>query len=364
MLSLVHADETASLQAEERASRGIAVWSAREDACAWLAATLGPLGYQIHRDLSRGDNVAVFFFDRAGDEVPTQLIKARARQAQPMIVITSDNEARLVALSLGVADVISLPAEVMELTLRVERLVHVECDRKRVRRSIEAEQRIRHAKEEQATLLIHDLKNPISTILANVEFAREALREPPLADEALEDAGVGCRRALRLLGNLLDVARDDAGRFRVQRQQLQVAPMIAEIAHELEVRVRGRCIAIVIDVPPLLELEADLELLRRAVENILDNAIRYVPDGGEVAIAVRRLANGAEIRVGNSGPAIAAADRQRIFEKYERGHDGGHVNLGLGLYFCRLVAVAHGGSITVESARLPTEFVFFLPDLP
>lgn len=352
--------EAAEAPVEEAASRGVAFWSARDEACGWLRAALEPLGFQVHRDLGN-DDVALIFIERADDELPLQIVKMRAQRGQPMIVLTSDREARIVAVSLGIADVMALPADAMELTLRIERLANLQRDQRRTQLHAEAERRVHHAKEEQATLLIHDLKNPISTILANVEFAREALSDPVLASDALQDAGIGCRRALRLLGNLLDVARNEAGCFALHRQTLPLLPMLAEVAHELETRVRGRDILIELDVPRDLVIDADLELLRRAVENILDNAIRYVPDAGEIAIVARQTAEATELRVGNSGPSIPRGDRERIFEKFERGALGGQANLGLGLHFCRLVAVAHGGRISVEADRLPTEFVFVLP---
>jgi signal transduction histidine kinase len=98
----------------------------------------------------------------------------------------------------------------------------------------------------------------------------------------------------------------------------------------------------------------------RIIDNTLDNAVRYTPRGGRISLAAEAVSDErVQIRIGNSGPAIPAEHRESIFEKYGQTSPGqGRMNLGLGLYFCRLAIVAHGGRIWVESTTdLPTIFV-------
>jgi signal transduction histidine kinase len=99
------------------------------------------------------------------------------------------------------------------------------------------------------------------------------------------------------------------------------------------------------------------------VENILDNALRYTPAGGTIEIELREVGPDVEIRIGNSGFAIPVEERDKVFDKYrQESSENGRMNLGLGLYFCRLAVEMHGGRIWVEETeRLPTVFALRLP---
>jgi signal transduction histidine kinase len=112
-----------------------------------------------------------------------------------------------------------------------------------------------------------------------------------------------------------------------------------------------------------VEATLDVDLVTRAIENVVDNALRYTPSGGIIAMSVTRLDDDVEIAVGNDGPPIPQGARPALFEKYgQTGKHSGRMNLGLGLYFCRLAAEAHSGTLVLrETSELPTEFVFRLP---
>lgn len=102
-----------------------------------------------------------------------------------------------------------------------------------------------------------------------------------------------------------------------------------------------------------MRLLADADLLRRLMENLLDNALRYTPMRGRVAVSLRVLPESVEIQLADGGPGIADADKERVFEKYarlDRPDDQAQRRFGrgLGLTFCKLVADVHGGSIRVE----------------
>ncbi|MBK7077224.1 MAG: hypothetical protein IPH44_33525 [Myxococcales bacterium] len=111
--------------------------------------------------------------------------------------------------------------------------------------------------------------------------------------------------------------------------------------------------------------EVDPRLVGRVLGCLLDNAVRYTPRGGRIAIRATAAGAELELAVGNSGPALSAPERARVFERdFRRAEreDGARRGRGLGLHFCRLVAEAHGGSITAGSQpTLPVEFVLRLP---
>jgi two-component system, OmpR family, heavy metal sensor histidine kinase CusS len=103
--------------------------------------------------------------------------------------------------------------------------------------------------------------------------------------------------------------------------------------------------------------------MTRAIENVVDNALRYTPSGGTIALIATRVGDDVELAIGNDGPPIPAEARLAIFEKYgQAGRHSGRMNLGLGLYFCRLAAEAHAGTLELrETSEFPTLFVFRLP---
>ena len=114
-----------------------------------------------------------------------------------------------------------------------------------------------------------------------------------------------------------------------------------------------------------LTVTVDADLMTRAVENILDNALRFAPSGGHIEFELQEIGPDVEIRIGNTGAAIPVEARLTIFDKYgQSGSDIGRRNIGLGLYFCRLAIEAQGGRIWVEETdRLPTVFGVRLPRL-
>jgi two-component system, OmpR family, heavy metal sensor histidine kinase CusS len=101
------------------------------------------------------------------------------------------------------------------------------------------------------------------------------------------------------------------------------------------------------------------------IENLVDNATRYAPRGGRVSVAAKRDEQGLEIAIGNSGPPVPDAERDKIFGRYfqvERRRASARANRGLGLYFCKLAVEAHGGTIHVEQrGDLGAVFVVRLP---
>jgi signal transduction histidine kinase len=112
---------------------------------------------------------------------------------------------------------------------------------------------------------------------------------------------------------------------------------------------------------PALQTTADAALLRRVLENLLENALRHTPTGGKVGIMGRKRA-GVEITVSNTGAPIPNDARERIFDKFYRGHGPQSGAAGLGLYFCKRVIEAHGGRIEARDIEgWPTSFSIHLP---
>jgi signal transduction histidine kinase len=223
-------------------------------------------------------------------------------------------------------------------------------------------------KDEMSSTVVHDLKNPLSVILANLSYAIEELRPAgdavdPDVPQALVESQEAGRRLLRLLTNLSDTARIEANRLEAAAQTTSVGRILQQIATQRRVLASTREIRLEVRVPAEVEATIDVDLITRAVENVVDNALRYTPSGGLIALLATRDGDEFELAVGNDGPRIPDEARLVIFEKYgQTGRYSGRMNLGLGLYFCRLAAEAHGGTLELrETPELPTMFVFRLP---
>jgi K+-sensing histidine kinase KdpD len=215
-------------------------------------------------------------------------------------------------------------------------------------------------RDEMSMLIVHDLKNPLSALLANISYVSDSIGVvDSTIKEALVDSQAAGNRIMRLLANLLDVARIEAGRFQVMRVPTMLETLIHSVLHPRMQLANARRIRLTKNVEPNLYGSLDHDLVARIVENLLDNAIRYTPPGGRIDVGVAEIDGRVQVRVGNSGAAIAAEGRERLFQKFEQASEStSSMNLGLGLYFCRLATEAHGGRIWIEeSAALPTVFV-------
>jgi signal transduction histidine kinase len=219
-------------------------------------------------------------------------------------------------------------------------------------------------KEQLTTFVVHDLKNPLSGIVLN---ATALARDPGLDADQKESARhvlASAQTMNRMVLNLLDISKSEDGALLPRRGRVDLGALVEAVVATMRARVGDARQALSARVegavPPV---SADPDLLRRVLENLLDNAMRYTPREGAIEVSLRSTEGGdaVEIRVHDAGPGIPAADRERVFEKYVQLDPGnsGHFRSGrgLGLLFCRLAVEAHAGRIWVE-AGAPQGAVF------
>jgi len=218
--------------------------------------------------------------------------------------------------------------------------------------------------QELTEFIVHDLKNPLSAVCGGLDILHgEMPDDGGDLRSVVSDAREAAARVQSMIEDLLMIARMEQAELPLRRESLSVTKLLRQVIQGFVRRAQER--GIVLSSPPdvRLEVEADGTLLRRVFENILDNAFRYTPERGRIAVSVRKDA-AVEISVSNDGPAIPVNDRPHIFEKFRRGGDDRFTpgNAGLGLYFCKRAVEAHGGDITVdETADWPTSFRISLP---
>jgi two-component system, sensor histidine kinase and response regulator len=304
-----------------------------------------------------------------GFETTRRLKRQAGDEFLPIILITSlsDTKARVDGLSAGADDFLTKPVDRHELAARVKNLLALRAKELALVRSNIDLIELHRFRDEMYSLVVHDLKTPLTAVLSNLEYTL-SLPDPIGADgrDALTDALMGGQRLNRLVQNLLDLALIEVGRFAVKRKPMGMAQLLDAILEPRRRFAHSHRIALDIDIPGGVCATIDTDLVTRVFENILDNALRHTPDGGRISIIGTRKEGVARMLVGNSGPAIPADAHATIFEKFGKASGPtGRMNLGLGLYFCRLAIEAHGGRIWVETRpALPTVFGIDLPGSP
>jgi two-component system heavy metal sensor histidine kinase CusS len=169
-----------------------------------------------------------------------------------------------------------------------------------------------------------------------------------------------------MIEDLLAVSRLEDSTFPLALELVSVSDVFRSIVQSYARKARQRSVSLTPIPENDCKVWADPALLRRVIENILDNSLRYTPASGHVGIAMRST-DAVEIAISNDGPPIAPEDRERIFEKFARGsaENPAAGSAGLGLYFCKRAVEAHGGRISVlQTADWPTSFVIQLPNRP
>ncbi len=234
----------------------------------------------------------------------------------------------------------------------------------------ESARELREKKRVLAALVVHDLRSPLSAISGYLGLLREELTEDPSHSKQalayIDDATTLVGKALSLVATILDVDELEDGILRAQPAPVRIIELIDRARAGNRASFEVRELTVEVDVDPDLVVRLDRELFSRVVENLIDNSSRYAPRGGRVAVAVKRDEQGVEVAIGNSGPPVPESERERIFGRYfqvEARRAAARANRGLGLYFCKLAAEAHGGSIHVEQrGSLGAVFVVRLPE--
>jgi len=292
----------------------------------------------------------------------------------PILFLTAlgDLGTHKAALDSGADDFLTKPINRTELLIRVRSLLRIkELSAEQLRNlDVISSQRdalveAQRQKEELTALIIHDLKNPLSSILSNVQFALGQQSFGPDERESLRDVLRASQSMVRMVMNLLDISRSEDGALVPRCAEFDVAALLREISSETGQRLREKNQTLTIDVAAEAgSILADRDLVRRVIENLVDNSHKYSPRGGQITIAVSvpssvsapdgdpgASAPAVELRIRDQGNGIPVPYRTRIFEKYVRVEgrpEEPRNSQGLGLVFCRTAVEVHGGSIWVE----------------
>jgi two-component system sensor histidine kinase BaeS len=215
---------------------------------------------------------------------------------------------------------------------------------------VENRERMEEVRKAMVSDIAHELRTPLSNIRGWLEAAEDGLseRDPALIALLLKEALV----LQHVVDDLQDLAAADAGKLRLNRSQVAVREVFAQLYAAHESRAAQNGITLTVSNPAELQVNADPMRLRQMLDNLVTNALRYVPSGGSVAVTARTERDEVVFEVADTGTGISPEDLPHVFDRFwraEKSRNRQTGGSGLGLAIVRKLAEAHGGSATAES---------------
>jgi NtrC-family two-component system sensor histidine kinase KinB len=207
-------------------------------------------------------------------------------------------------------------------------------------------------RDDLTSMIFHDLRSPLANVISSLEVLHSAMQpESETLQPVLAIAMRSSRRLSRLVDSLLDLARLNAGKDILDVSEASLNTLISEAVDEVKPVADAKSHTLDVKISKRLpKLVFDVDMIRRAIINLLENAIKFTPSGGQIGVHARRKGGDVIVSVADTGPGISEDEHQRIFEKFARGGQKDRPKgLGLGLSFCKLAIEAHGGRIWVDS---------------
>lgn len=300
-------------------------------------------------------------------------IRALPRGAHtPIVFLTAlrDVDTFDQALRAGGDDFLTKPVRPTELVLKVQAALKLRRMSTELRESYELVRhqrddlmRVQLQKERLTAFVVHDLKNPVNAMDLHAQLLLRDRELSAHARESVQHIRAEARSLLRLLLNLLDISRSEEGRLVVRHDEIDLEALSAEVFEAFEVKARASSVRLERAIEART-VRADVDLLRRVLENLLDNALRYAPEHSRILLATVPGEGSVELRVSDWGPGVSPEVRKTIFERFVQADRVGAnpTGRGLGLAFCKLVVEAHHGTIDVVDGGPGAVFVVRLPN--
>ena len=218
-------------------------------------------------------------------------------------------------------------------------------------------------RKNMVTDVAHELRTPLTNLRGYLEGLSDGVVPPTRATFRMLESEI--MRLVHLVDDLQQLTKAESARAFLQRRNLSVATLIDQLHTLFDPRFQAKQIPLMVHIEPSdLQVYADLDKLLQALRNLLENAWRYTPAGGEVEISATASAEGVEISISNSGPGISAEDLPFIFERFfraDRSRSREQGGAGIGLSIVKELIEAHGGQVGAESAAGLTRIWMRLP---
>ena len=239
-------------------------------------------------------------------------------------------------------------------------LAHITMQRKSsgrviVMRDVTEVRKLEAARRDFFANASHELRTPIGIVQANAEtLIGRASVDPEKTDEFLQAIHRNSVRLGKLIEDLLQISRIEEGKYPVNLEPEDIKTPILNTVNAITNLAREKNITITLEVPSDVRAEADRDALEEVLMNLLDNAVKYTPDTGQVTIRASETDTEVRIEIEDNGPGIPIPDRDRIFERFYRVDDGRSREMGgtgLGLAIVKHLVTAMGGMVSFEPSR-------------
>jgi PAS domain S-box-containing protein len=228
-------------------------------------------------------------------------------------------------------------------------------------RDITEEKELERMRQDLTSMMVHDLRSPLTAVLSGLEIIDETIVKPSqdaLAMQAMEVAERSCQNMLTLVNSLLEINQMEAGQMPLERAPAPFAPLARSVVSRLSPLANEHQVAIQLELPSGLPMvDMDNEKIGRVLLNLLDNALKFSPEGGQVTLKAA-YPNGETgdvllCSVSDTGPGIPEDYQEKVFDRFiqvkNQAAPKGPRGSGLGLAFCKLAVEAHEGRIWLES---------------
>lgn len=222
-------------------------------------------------------------------------------------------------------------------------------------RDVTAEAMARRSRDDFVAHVSHELKSPLNIIKMHSELMLDVGDDEQQRISSINVINDEVERVSTMVSDLLNITRLEVGSVSINRKRIRFRDFLADIFESMQRGGEERDLKFKLDLPVSIpHMSIDKDLMRIALNNLLNNAIKYNRDGGEVTMQVEEIDNTVQIRVSDTGIGIAPEDQKKIFQKFYRSDDdevtsrNGH---GLGLSLAHEIIVLHNGRLTVESER-------------
>jgi signal transduction histidine kinase len=226
---------------------------------------------------------------------------------------------------------------------------------------------LQREKDALVEIIVHDMRSPVGAALLSLEYLALELKKHPSQASLLEatDDALGTLNSLSgMISQILDMSKLESGRLTLRLEFAELRPILEATVRDSGPRGRGRSIAVSFDAPEGLTAAVDLRLFPRILEVLVTHSLRHAPEGGRILLVASAGTDEIRVSIHSTAPTIPTAERQHMFDKFPLiGTEPRRRSAwGVGLYFCRLVAAAHQGTISLADVDgWPTSFVIRLP---
>jgi len=305
-------------------------------------------GYEVCKHLKADDNLR---------DVPVIFISA-----------LNDTADKVKAFDVGAVDYVAKPFQFEEVKARVQTHLRIHHLQKELSQQYAAIKKLEELKDNLTHMIVHDMASPIQTISMALDLVlSEGLDQNAESVDVLSRALDASRNLTEMVNSLLDISRMESGQMPLRRANVELRHLAEEAAEAMQLLAGAKNIRVAVQGPEV-PLNADADLIRRVLINLIGNAVKFTSAGGAVTISLSASDGQTRAEVHDNGYGIPEQYHKRIFEKFsqvESSREGREHSTGLGLTFCKLAIAAHGGCIGVQSRPgQGSTFWFSLPMTP